>query len=176
MVLIIRRLLVLAAAVVLVSLYAATDARAQQFLSTGRDTLRGLPGVEVLVEPLAPELEKAGLIGSAIQANVERYLGARSIPVYANQTANPSLAKPYLYVQVTGVSLARGGYALVVEVQVRQTLRSLVTASAIVNAMSWDQQMVITLQPGDSMQGVHAEVQRLVDRFVQDWKSVHPAA
>lgn len=159
----------------LIVVFAVTDAGAQQFLSTGRDTLRGLPGVEVLVEPLAPELERAGLKGSAIHANVERYLRARSIPVYSTQVANPSAAKAYLYVQVSGLSLPRGGYALAVEVQLRQTLRSLVTSSAIVNAMSWDQQMVMAVQPGDSMQGVHAEVQSLVNRFVQDWGAVHPA-
>ena len=161
--------------IALLAVVLAADARAQQFLSTGRDTLRGLPGVEVLVEPLAPELERAGLLGSAIHANVERHLRARGIPVYSTQVANPSAAKAYLYVQVSGLSLPRGGYALAVEVQLRQTLRSLVTASAIANAMSWDQQMVMAVQPGDSMQGVYAEVQSLVDRFVEDWRAVHPA-
>jgi len=58
-------------------------------------------------------------------------------------------------------------------VQVRQTLRSLVTGSAIVNAMSWDQQMVMVVQPGGGMKDVHAQVQALVDQFVQDWRAVH---
>ena len=168
-----RRCAGIGGAAFLLLVFAVTDARAQQFIQTGRDTLRGLPGVEVLVEPVAPELEREGLMASAIHANVERYLRARSIVVYTNQVENPSPAKPYLYVQVSGLSLPRQGYALAVQVHVRQTLRSLVTGSAIVNAMTWDQQMVMVVLSGDSMQGVHAEVQRLVDRFVQDWQAVH---
>ena len=153
--------------------FLGTDARAQQFVSTGRDTLRGLPGVEVLVEPLAPELEQAGLTAAALHANVEGQLRASGIPIYASQTENPSPAKAYLYVHVSGLSLPREGYALAVQVHLRQTLRSLVTGSAIVNAMTWDQQMVMVVLPGDSMQGVHREVQSLVDRFVEDWRAVH---
>jgi len=76
-------------------------------------------------------------------------------------------------VQVSGLSLPSQGYALAVEVQVRQTLRSLVTGSAIVNAMSWDQQMVMVATAGDGMKAVHAQVQTLVDQFVQDWRAVH---
>ena len=160
--------------VLLVLLCGVVDARAQQFIQTGRDTLRGLPGVEVLVEPIDPQLERQGLMASAVHANVERYLAARSITVYPNQVGNASEAKPYLYIHVSGLSLPlQQGYALAVDVQVRQTLRSLVTGSAIVNAMSWDQQMVMIVPPGGGMQRVHAQVQTLVDQFVQDWRAVH---
>jgi hypothetical protein len=157
----------------LVVLLAVTDAHAQQFLATGRDTLRRLPGVEVLIEPLDPELEQAGLTAAALRANVEGQLRASGIPIYASQTQNPSLAKPYLYVHVSGLSLPRQEYALSVQVHLRQTLRSLVTGSAIVNAMSWDQQTVLVVLAGSGMQSVHREVQSLVETFVQDWRAVH---
>src|SRR6187551_90320 len=78
----------------------AADANGQMFVSTGRDTLRGLPGVEVIVEGLQPELERSGLTGAAIRADVERRLRDGGISVYASQTANPSLAKAYLYVHI----------------------------------------------------------------------------
>jgi len=158
---------------VLLILLLAIDAQAQQFMPTGRDTLRGLPGVEVLVEPLAPELEQSGLRGAVIRANAEAQLRAAGIPIYSSQTENPSPAKAYLYVHVSGLSLPRQGYALAVQVHLRQTLRSLVTGSAIVNAMSWDQQMVMVVLPGSSMRVVDAELRSLVDRFVQDWRAVH---
>lgn len=151
----------------------AIDAQAQQFMPTGRDTLRGLPGVEVLVEPLAPELEQSGLSAAVIRANAEAQLRAGGIPIYSSQSENPSPAKAYLYVHVSGLSLPRQGYALAVQVHLRQTLRSLVTGSAIVNAMSWDQQMVMVVLPGSSMRVVDAELRSLVERFVQDWRAVH---
>jgi hypothetical protein len=157
----------------LVVVFVTTGAHAQQFVPTGRDTLRGLPGVEVVVEPLAPELAKDGLTEAAVRANVERALRSSSILVYSSQSENPSPAKPYLYVQLTGLFVERQGYALAVQVHLRQTLRSLVTSSNIVNAITWDQQTVLFMPAGTSMQSVHSEVQMLVDQFVQDWRRVH---
>lgn len=158
---------------VVLFVFAATAAQAQQFMPTGRDTLRGLPGVEVLVEPLAPEIEGDGLTARAIQANVERVLRSSGIPIYASQAENPSPAKAYLYVHLNGFSVPRQGHVVYVQVHLRQTLRSVVTGSNIVNAMSWDQQTVLLVPAGRSMQSVHAEVESLVDRFVEDWRRVH---
>ena len=153
--------------------FAAADVSAQQFMPTGRETLKDLPGVEVLVEPLAADLERDGLRAADIQAAVARVLRAAGIPVYPTQMENPSPAKAYVYVQIIGLSLPREGRALAVQVHLRQTLRSLVTGSAIVNAMTWDQQQVLFVPAGSSIQGVNGEVQDLIDRFVQDWRRVH---
>ena len=57
----------------------APNASAQMFIATGHDTLRGLPGVEVAVEPLEPELERDGLTRAAIQTDVARRLGAGGV-------------------------------------------------------------------------------------------------
>ena len=55
----------------------APDASAQMFVATGRDTLRGLPGVEVAVEPLDRDLERDGLTPAAIHSDVERRFRVR---------------------------------------------------------------------------------------------------
>lgn len=151
----------------------AADANGQMFVSTGRDTLRGLPGVEVLVEGLQPELERSGLTGAAIRADVERRLRDAGIVVYASQTTNPSLAKAYLYVHINALTLPQdAGYAIAVQVQLRQTLRSPVTGSNIVNAMTWDAQNVLGV-PTSALQTVRAEVLTFVDQFAEDWAAVH---
>ena len=151
----------------------AADANGQMFVSTGRDTLRGLPGVEVLVEGLQPELERSGLTGAAIRADVERRLRDGGISVYPSQTENPSLAKAYLYVHINALVLPQqAGYAIAVQVHLRQTLRSLVTSSNIVNAMTWDAQNVLGVPP-NALMTVRAEVLTFIDQFVQDWAAVH---
>ena len=157
----------------LLVVFLATDAQAQQFLSTGRDTLRELPGVEVIVEPLPAELEQSGFTASALRTNVEAQLRAGGITIYASQTENPSPAKAYLYVHLNGLTSPGQGYALSAQVHLRQTLRSLVTGSAIVNAMSWDQHVLVVLPRGLAIQSIGGEVRSLVDRFVQDWRAVH---
>src|SRR5262245_55194169 len=86
----------------LVATLFATHARAQLFEPTGKDTLRALPGVEVLVEPLEPVLGPAGITGAAIATDVSAQLRAAGITLYPSQIQNPSPAKAYLYVQVSG--------------------------------------------------------------------------
>lgn len=148
-------------------------AQAQMFVSTGRQTLRGLPGVELQVEPLQPELEGNGLTAVAIRRDVEDRLRARGVTVYPSQTANPSPAKAYLYVRVNALTLPRGGgYAIAVQLHLRQTLRSLVTESNIVDAMTWETQNILGAQASE-LPGVRDEVLAYVDRFVEDWAAVH---
>jgi hypothetical protein len=151
----------------------ASNASAQMFISTGRDTLRALPGVEVAVEPLEPELERAGLTGAAIYADVERKLRAGGITVYASQRENPSEAKPYVSVDVNGVKVTgQEVYAIAVQVQVRQTLRSPVTSSNIVDAMTWDARNVLVI-PAGSLSEVSVTIDEYLDQFIQDWMAVH---
>jgi hypothetical protein len=152
----------------------ATSAWAQMFITTGRDTLRRLPGVEVEVEGFDPDLERAGLLRATIQADVVQRIRAAGITVYATQGENPSEAKPYLYVDVTGVRLGgQNVYAIAVQVQVRQTLRSPVTSSNIVDAMTWDARTVLAV-PGNNLASVRTIVQEYVDHFIEDWRTVHP--
>ena len=149
------------------------SASAQMFIATGHDTLRGLPGVEVEVESVGPELERDGLTRAAIQADVERRLGAAGIPVYRSQNDNPSAAKAYLYVQVDGVRIpGQDLYAIGVQVQLRQTLRSPVTASNIVDAMTWDAHSVDVARLSEVVR-VRDSIQEYVDQFIRDWMAVH---
>ncbi len=152
---------------------AAVDARGQMFVPTGRDTLRGLPGVEVVVEPLDTEVERAGLTRAAIQSDVERKLRERGVRVYSTQTENPSPAKPYLYVHVNALKLAdTGGFAIAIQVHLRQTVRSVVTPSSVVNAMTWDTHNVVFVT-ASQLRHVRDEIASYVDMFARDWLATH---
>ena len=173
-----KSFLPLASARVLVgaALFVATFAHAasaQTFVATGKDTLRGLPGVEVAVENLESDVVADGLAVAAIQSDVIRHLQAAGITVYSSQSANPSPAKAYLYVHVSSLKVrASGIYALHVAVQLRQTVRSLVSTSNIVDAMTWDHNDVVVL-PIRRAAGVRTVIGEFVDDFGRDWKAVH---
>lgn len=144
------------------------------FITTGRDTLRGLPGVEIAVELAQPELARRGLDPAAIRADVERRLRAGGVTIYASQADNPSAAKPYLYVHVNALQLPGGaGYVVALQVHLRQTVRSVVTDSQVVDAMTWDAHNVVVTPP-DGLAAVRGEIDTFVDAFVRDWKAVHP--
>jgi hypothetical protein len=155
--------------VCLIGLLCAADARAQMFVPNGKDTLRTLQGVEVLVEPFEPELERSGISERTIAADVTAQLRAGGITVYPNQVQNPSPAKPYVYVQVSGFALERQGYVIALQTHLRQSVRSLATESTIVNAMTWDRAIVFLAPTAGAAAAVRQEVQRLVAEFVKDW-------
>ena len=151
---------------------AATSA--QMFIATGRDTLRGLPGVEIAVEVAQPELASRGLAASAIRAGVERRLGAGGVPVYASQNENPGVAKAFLYVHVNALELpANAGFAVGYQVHLRQTVRSAAGDSQIVDAMTWDSHNVVAVGP-TGLAEVLGEIEASVDAFVRDWKATRP--
>ncbi len=163
------------AGVVAISLIlAAASASAQLFVSTGRDTLRSLPGLEVLVEPLQPELESANFSASSLARDVAKQLRAGGVTLYTSQRTNPSDAKPYLYVHINAASTATGrDYGVAVQVQLRQTLASVVTVSRVVNATSWDASDVVMTTDRTLPSDVSEAVRALVARFVDDWAAVH---
>lgn len=161
-------------AVALAGVLWAAVAGAQTFVPSGRDTLRGLPGVEVIVEQLQPELEAVGLTTPSVRAVVVQRLAAARIPVYATQVANTSDAKPYVYVHLNAAGVpGAAGYAVAVQVQVRQTLQSLVTGFRIVDAVTWDAHTVVHAT-GAMLPAATAAVQQFVEQFVVDWAAVHP--
>jgi hypothetical protein len=147
---------------------------AQMFVATGRDTLRSLPGVEVLIEPPGPALEGTGLTAGLLATEATRQLRAGNITVYESQRENPSAAKAYLYIHVNAAAAGRPeSYAVAIQVQVRQTLASLVTESRVVNAMGWDSHGVEVIPAARLKDAVVAAVAEHVARFVDDWRAVH---
>jgi len=157
--------------VFLMAMWPAPDARAQLFVPAGKDTLRALPGGEVLVEPLEPSLARAGITAASIAADVSAQLRATGITTFPSQMQNPSPAKAYLYMQLSGFPLARQGYVIAMQAHVRQSVQSLVTESTIVNAMTWDRTVVFLAPMGGAVGVVRQEVQNLVEQFTRDWNS-----
>ena len=165
----------LAVLVILGTASGPTPVEAQLFVATGRDTLRALPGVEIAVEDVDPVLERAGFTQASARALLERELRGAGIPVYASQRENPSAAKAYVYLDVNPLTLPDGSaHAVALQLQLRQTLRSLVTESSIVDAITWDSRTVV-LVPARRMDDLQAEVQDAIARFVRDWRAAHPA-
>lgn len=150
----------------------AAPASAQLFIATGRDTLRGLPGVEVLVEDVPPELPQSELTLTAVRAAVEQRLRDAGIPVYPTQAANASAAKAYVYVHLTAVPLPGRSHAVSIELHLRQTVQSIATGSNIVNAMTWEHHTlaIATDAEGKALRDLILE---MVDDFVADWRAVH---
>ncbi len=155
-----------------VLLMGVADASAQMFITTGRDALRGLPGLEVAVETLPPDLTEAGLDAARTRVLVADRLRRGGVTVYPRQQDNPSVAKPYVYILLNGLALPGGGHAIALSLQVRQSLRSPATGSTVVNAVSWETGNVFVV-PAGGLPALQVELERDVDQLLRDWTSVH---
>ncbi len=144
---------------------------AQMFVPMGRATLRELPGLEIEVEA-DQALEAAGVTAGMLRATVAERLRAGGVPVYPSQQANPGATRPFVYVLVTPLALPAGGHAVALQVQVRQALRSPVTASEVVDAVTWGRQSLVFVPPGP-LTALLPEVEAMVSGLVADWQAVH---
>jgi hypothetical protein len=147
------------------------EVSAQPFVPTGRETLRGLPGVEVVVE-VPTELRTVELTSTGLNNAIEQRLRAGGVTVYATQTANPSAAKAYVYVHLNALSLPGQLQAVAIQLHLRQTVRSAISSANIVNAMTWDQHTVVAVTSADAAQ-LRDLVFEMVDLFIADWRAVH---
>jgi hypothetical protein len=72
-----------------------------------RATLQGLRGVRVLVEDLAPEVEREGLLTDQLQKSVEGRLRSAGIRVLTQEEAVKAPGEPYLYVNIN-INFSKG--------------------------------------------------------------------
>jgi hypothetical protein len=72
-----------------------------------RATLKGLRGVRVLVEDLASEVEREGLVKEQLQKGIEERLRQAGIRILTQEEAVKAPGEPYLYVNIN-VSFDKG--------------------------------------------------------------------
>jgi hypothetical protein len=76
---------------------------AESFPLSSMESLKGLKGVEVLIEELSPDLENFNLTMIQIQTEVEAKLRTAGIEILSkeeNERVQP-LSKPYLYIKIS---------------------------------------------------------------------------
>jgi len=136
-----------------------------------RDDLKGLhlkgpPGVDVMIGPLQPEVEKHGLTEEAIKTTVEFRLRRHGIRV------NPSRLVLHIIVNVL-IDEEFGCTAVNVLVEFLQPAVLLFNPKTQTSAATWSKS-IITLAPLDEITGVMTGVQTLVDEFINDYLAANP--
>jgi hypothetical protein len=135
-----------------------------------RDTLKGLHGVQVLVEDLKPEAENYGLTREAIQTDIELRLRQYGIKVLSPEESGRSC----LYINVNAVVRDPLEIAAVaVEVQFRQEVLLCRDLKTRVNAPTWGKGSASVVGRGN-LKDVREGVKDLVDEFINDYLAVNP--
>ena len=142
-----------------------------------RKTLRGLPGVGVLVERIHPEAEQAGITRRQVQTEVEQRLREQGIRVLAQPEVLRAFGRPSLAVniQITSAeNVPKELYVVHITVALKQhVLLERNTAMPAVEAATWEV-AILGMVGRDAFQRVREDVANLVDRFIQAYRSVNP--
>jgi hypothetical protein len=134
-------------------------------LGLGVNTLKGIDGVQVLVEDLSDSAKALGLEKETIQTDVELKLRLAGMRVLSDEEDNNTPGMPYLYVNVRVVRSAAA-----VGVELRQSVRLARNGEPALGA-TWSAGGVGTNLTAESIRG---HVKDYVEAFLNAWLSVNP--
>ncbi len=143
------------------------------------ESLKGLKGVEVLIEELNPDLENLSLTMIQIQIDVESKLRKAGVPVLSkeeNEKIQP-LRKPYLYLRINSCKLSsrRESIAFNIGIALNQqiTLRGVFDSKKCFFAPTWYTN-VVGSAGRKNVQEILDAVQDLTDKFISAYLKANP--
>ena len=137
-----------------------------------RATLRGLRGVGVLVEPLDPDVERAGLTTLQLQTAVEGQLRKAGIPLFTTEERASVPGHPFvsIHVQVLLRSYALVAYFTQVALHQRASLD---TDASLATVATWHVGVQGTIEKVH-LDTLDDSVREAVDHFINAYFGVHP--
>lgn len=145
-----------------------------------RATLKGLTGVNVLVEKLHADVEREGLAQSTLRTDVELKLRQAGIRVLTEKEmlATPTRGAPYLYLTVgatKGTGTLAGVYSLYIRLELRQSVILERNPSITsVGVTTWDSTAHLGIVPVHSLSAVRGIVRDAVDEFINAYLAANP--
>jgi hypothetical protein len=138
-----------------------------------RESLRRLPGVEVVVETFLPEEEAAGFSRDAIRTGVELVLQSNGVKILSGSERLATTSTPFLYVKVNPFKHSSGdAYCLAIEVELHQAVSLMNRPEQRISARTWNRVQVAII--GDQITGrVNELVEPLIKQFANDFLTVN---
>lgn len=142
-----------------------------------RATLKGLRGVEVIVEHLDSETERAGLVKTTLQTDVELKLRQAGIGVLTGPQLFATPGNPFLYLNVNVFApkgAASGLYGYSIHLSLLQNVVLKRNAAVTLLAPTWSARGRIGIVGSARLSTVREDVRDMVDEFINAWLSVNP--
>ena len=132
-----------------------------------RATLRGLKGINIVVDPLDSELEHDGLSATAFRIRIEDRLRKADIPIDSN-------AREFLGLRVTGVHAKRMPVAMCLTLALYQPVILSRDAKTRIATGTWNVETVMMSGEKVLQGSASSSLEELVDQFVRAYRSVNP--
>jgi hypothetical protein len=138
-----------------------------------RESLRRLPGVEVIVETFLTEEEVAGFSRDAIRTGVEEVLQSNGVKILSGSERLQTTSAPFLYVKVNPFKHDSAEiYCLAIEVELHQAVSLMNRPEQRMSARTWNRVQVAMI--GEQITGRVTEVvEPLIRQFANDFLTVN---
>jgi len=141
-----------------------------------REPLRGLTGVNVLVEAIESEMVKYGVPSrEMVQTKVELRLRSAGIQVLTEDESIKSLGSPYLYINLNPMKLpADKGATYNIDINLKENVRLVRNPSMSCFAATWHVSCLGGASSSQITAGIQQSLDDLIDEFINDYLAVNP--
>jgi len=139
-----------------------------------RESLKGLTGIEVMVEPLNIEVERLGLETLKLQHDIRHRLQQAGVHVLTERERLATTTAAMLVVRVDALHDRIGRYFYCIDLLLTQRVRLRGQAAPDVSAVTWMRPGGIALVADDNVRHIQNQVFRKVDEFVRDYLAENP--
>lgn len=140
---------------------------------SSRESLKGLPGVFIVVDDLDSSVEKAGLTKADIQSQVEQELRLAGVPILTREQWVTTAGGPYLHVNAFLFSSDAGVWPFFVEVSSMQRVALERSSVNIFFAPTWSVATVGSVGTNKLGQ-IKDIVKDYVDQFAKAYRDMNP--
>ena len=139
-----------------------------------RESLKGVAGVEVLVEPLDTDIERLGLSDEKMQQDVKQRLQKAGIKVLTERERLASPTGAMLIVRVDTLHDRIGRYFYSTDLLLAQRVTLGTPGAPEASAVTWKKLGVVSTVADDNVKHLEDQVLRKVDQFIKDYLAVNP--
>jgi hypothetical protein len=138
-----------------------------------RESLRGLPGVQVVIENIRRDAQADGLLEDSVRTAVELILRSSGIPILTHSERSKTLSAPFLYVEISTNKNKAGLYAIATRISLEQRVLLAGSTEHTMFAATWKDYGVGTSGPSNISKTTD-HVESAVKAFANDFLSVNP--
>ena len=139
-----------------------------------RESLRGLLGMEVLVEPLNIEIEQLGLQTVNLQSDIRQRLQKAGITVLTERERLATPTAAMLVARLDAVHDRIGRYFYSIDLLLTQRVRLEGNGASELSAVTWLKLGAIGVVADDNVKHLEDQMLRKVDQFIKDYLAVNP--
>jgi hypothetical protein len=129
-------------------------------------SLKGITRVQIVIEEISRDAERAGLTKAQLQSDVELWLRQKGITI-------DSRAPEQFYVNVDTANNSTGGYAYGVDVGFRQPATLQRTGKTVL-ADTWSDGTVGSINSAKLASTVRDKLRELLDGFIKEYVAANP--